>query len=256
MNSPLNQLDTVEIKVTIDPEQVKDAEDLLKLKPDEGEKRKIYFCEDAQMFSSTKQLRLLDQGVILRLRQNEDDLDDSTVKLRPAPAQISSEWRELEGLKVEGDWVGDRKVEAASFTVKQNKGEIEAVIAGERSLEKLFSKQQEQFLKMSAPIEIDLEELQVLGPVKALRWKSKTYLGLGYPIRSECWILPNGSQLLELSIRVLPDQAQAAQKEFIHYLESNSLDPNGMQETKTRVVLEFFAKELQEKRPERLAMHN
>jgi hypothetical protein len=138
MNSPLNQLDTVEIKVTIDPEQVKDAEDLLKLKPDEGERRKIYFCEDTQMFSSTKQLRLLDQGVILRLRQNENDLDDSTVKLRPAPAQISSEWREFEGFKVEGDWVGDRKVEAASFTVKQNQGEIEAVIAGERSLEKLL----------------------------------------------------------------------------------------------------------------------
>ncbi|WP_341531918.1 hypothetical protein WKK05_38630 (plasmid) [Nostoc sp. UHCC 0302] len=246
MSNSLEQLDAVEIKVTIKPEQIKVAEDLFKLKQDESEKRKIYFCEDIQTFRTTGKLQLFEHGIILRLRKNQDNPDDSTVKLRPVSSQISSEWRGIEGFKIEGDWVGDRRIESASFTTEQKQDEIEETLEGKRSLDKLFSEQQEHFLKTSAQIEIHLNNLQVLGPVKAFRWKPKLGGSLTYPIRCERWHIPDGRQLLELSIRVQPKHAQVAQEEFMQYLKDNKLDPTGVQETKTRLVLEYFANELQE----------
>jgi hypothetical protein len=245
MSTSLEQLDAVEIKVTIKPEQAKFAENLLELKQDESEKREIYFCEDIPTFHTTKKLQLFEHGIILRLRKNEDNPDDSTVKLRPVSSQISSQWRGIEGFKIEGDWVGERHVESASFSAEQKRGEIEETLRGERSLDKLFSKQQECFLKTSAQIEVRLNDLQVLGPVKAFRWKPKLSGSLTYSIRCERWHIPDGRQLLELSIRVQPEQAQVAQEQFMQYLKDNNLDPTGVQETKTRLVLEYFAKELQ-----------
>jgi hypothetical protein len=241
MSNSLNQLDAVEIKVTIKPEQIKQAENVFDLKKDEAQKCKIYFCEDMQAFHSTGTLHLLDHGIILRLRQTKDASDDSTVKLRPVSSQIATEWRGLERFKLEGDWVGDRKVESASFTVEQQQDEIESVIEGERSLDKLFSKEQERFLRTSALIEINLSSLQVLGPVQALRWQPKHIDAFPYSIRSEQWHLPDDRQLLELSIRVKPEQAQKAQAEFMQLLEENMLDSTGIQETKTRMVLELLA---------------
>jgi hypothetical protein len=248
MSNSLARLDAVEIKVTINPEQIEVAENLLELKQDESEKREIYFCEDIQTFHTTGELQLLKHGIILRLRKNQDNPDDSTVKLRPVSSQISSEWQGMEGFKIEGDWVGDRKIESASFTTEQEQGEIEETLEGKRSLDKLFSKQQERFLKTSAQIEVHLNDLQVLGPVKAFRWKPKLSGGLTYPIRCERWHIPDGRQLLELSIRVQPEQAQVAQEEFMQYLTNNKLDSTGVQETKTRLVLEFFAQKMQGKK--------
>jgi hypothetical protein len=245
MSNSLEQLDAVEIKVTIKPEQAKVAEKLLELKQDESEEREIYFCEDIQTFRTTKKLQLFEHGIILRLRKNQDNPDDSTVKLRPVSSQISSQWRGIKGFKIEGDWVGARQVESASFTTEQEQGEIEETLRGERSLDKLFSKQQERFLKTSVQIQVHLNDLQVLGPVKALRWKPKLSSSLTYPIRCERWHIPDGRQLLELSIRVQPEQAQVAQEQFMQYLKDNNLDSTGVQETKTRLVLEYFAKELQ-----------
>ncbi|MDZ8264011.1 hypothetical protein [Nostoc sp. ChiQUE01b] len=247
MSNSLDKLDTVEIKVTIKPEQIKVAENLLELKQDESEKRKIYFCEDIQTFCTPKKLQLFEHGIILRLRKNQDNPDDSTVKLRPVSSQISDQWRRIEGFKIEGDWVGDRKIESASFTTEQNQGEIEETVERKRSLDKLFSEQQEHFLKTSAEIEVHLNNLQVLGPVKAFRWKPKLGGSLTYPIRCERWDIPDGRQFLELSIRVQPEQAQVAQEQFMQYLKlkHNKLDLTGVQETKTRLVLEYFANELQ-----------
>jgi hypothetical protein len=245
MNNSLEQLDAVEIKVTIKPEEIKVAKDLLELKQDKSEERKIYFCEDIQTFRTTKKLQLFEHGIILRLRKNQDSPDDSTVKLRPVSSQISDQWRGIEGFKIEGDWVGDRKIESASFTTKQKQGEIEQTLKGKRSLDKLFCQQQERFLKTSIEIEVHLNDLQVLGPVKGFRWQPKLSGSLTYPIRCELWHIPDGRQLLELSIRVQPEQAQVAQEQFMQYLKKHTLDSTGVQETKTRLVLEFFAKELQ-----------
>ncbi len=244
MSNSLDKLDAVEIKVTIKPEQIEVAENLLELKQDESEKRKIYFCEDIQTFRTTKKLQLFEHGIILRLRKNQDNPDDSTVKLRPVSSQISDQWRGIKGFKIEGDWVGDRRIESASFTTEQNQGEIEEAFQGDRLLDKLFSKQQERFLKTSAEIEVHLNNLQVLGPVQAFRWQPKLSGGLIYPIRCERWHIPC-RQLLELSIRVQPEQAQVAQEQFMQYLKHNKLDSTGVQETKTRLVLEYFANELQ-----------
>ncbi|MEH2081861.1 MAG: hypothetical protein V7K89_18320 [Nostoc sp.] len=83
------------------------------------------------------------------------------------------------------DWVGNRRIESASFTTEQNQGEIEEAFQGDRFLDKLFSKQQERFLKTSAEIEVHFNNLQVLGSVQAFRWQPKLSGGLIYPIHCE-----------------------------------------------------------------------
>ena len=57
---------------------------------------------------------------------------------------------------------------------------------------------------------------------------------------AERWKLPDGSDLVELSIKVEPGEATAAEDDFIDYLESLGLEVGGDQQTKTRGALDFF----------------
>ncbi len=141
------RLDGIEIKVTIGADQVAAARD--EWLPDgEGDRRAIWFLEQRPAAAGPVTLPLLDAGVILRLRQNQDDEDDSTVKLRPCErSRLSDRWLEAEkgdGWKftVEQDWVGDRHVLAASLVAEQGEGEIAALRDHTRPARALFSSEQ------------------------------------------------------------------------------------------------------------------
>ncbi len=61
---------------------------------------------------------------------------------RPFPG----EWQQLDGFKLEADWVGDRAVCSVSLTDLQKRDEIDEVAKGKRAIGKLFSSDQERFL--------------------------------------------------------------------------------------------------------------
>lgn len=224
----------VELKVTVSEQRERAAADAFALTPKKGERRRIFFFD-------TQALALFERGLVLRAREVKGGEDDSTVKIRPVdPRKVSDKWGRLTGFKIEADGVGDRLIRSASLSVVQAGGEIKAVEQKLRSIKKLFSDQQESFLEVSR-VPVEFEALKVLGPVNALRWKVE-HAGLPYPITAEEWTLPDGRDLLEVSIKVPTAQAAAASAAFDSFLKGLQLKPQGGQETKTRIALEFFVK--------------
>jgi hypothetical protein len=120
-----------------------------------------------------------------------DGADDSTVKLRPvAPDRLSDRWKETEGFGVELDAVGDDAICSAN-TVEQDRGEIADTAAGRRPIRKLFSDDQESLLAEFGPADVGWDDLSVLGPEDARKWKVEP-AGLPYELRIEEWVSPTG----------------------------------------------------------------
>ena len=233
-SDPLAAMHAVEIKVTIRPDQELRAERAMEVNEDTAEVRVIYFYD-------TPKLDLFKAGIALRAKLVKGDADDSTVKFRPVQAKgVSSHWSRQKGFKLEADCVGERVVCSASLTVPQQRDEIDDVAKGKRAIEKLFSKEQEGFLSEFYKRPVDFAALRVMGPIRVLRWKLR-HKGFPHELTLEEWRLPNGDDLVEVSIKATPKKARQAQEEFDKHLRQLGLDPQGAQETKTRTALEYFA---------------
>jgi hypothetical protein len=137
---------------------------------------------------------------------------------------------------------------SASLTNLQQRGEIDGVAKGERAIGKLFSSDQERFLREFHKGPVGFEKLSVMGPVRVLRWKPK-HETFAHELTLEEWRLPNGEDLVEASIKVPPDEALKARREFDTHLRDLGLDPEGSQDTKARTALEYFASNLKEAGP-------
>ena len=234
---PIEGVAGVEIKVTIRPDQELQGLRALELDEDSAEVRVIYFYD-------TVDLDLFKAGVVLRARLVRGDDDDSTVKIRPVdPAKVPRGWTDIDGFKLEADIAGKRIVRSASLTVRQKRDEIDAAAKGQRPISKLFSKDQMRLLAEFYAHSVDFERLRPLGPIRVLCWKTR-HPGFPYGLTSEEWRLPNGEDLLEVSIKVEPDAVAEARPAFAGHLRELGLDPKGAQETKTRTALEYFARTL------------
>lgn len=224
----------VEVKVTLPKTQVAKAVSLFKLTDAKASKRAVWFYD-------TPGLDLFESGLILRARKLKNAADDSTVKLRPMlAADVDRSWFELDGFKCEEDRTGTKSVQSCSLSTVQDKGEIDDAAAGERTLDRLFTADQEDFLSDFASVDVDWSALEPLGPVDARVWKFSVR-GLKWKLTAERWLLPGGGDLLELSTKVTGAQADAAQNELVAYLKSKGFDTSARQETKTRVALETFS---------------
>ncbi len=231
-------VDGVEIKVTVRADQELQGLRSLKLDEDSAEVRVIYFFDTAK-------LELFNSGVVLRARLVKGDADDSTIKIRPIdPSKVTDSWRLKQGFKVEADRTGDQVVCSASLTAIQTHDDINAVADGKASVDSIFNKQQILFLSEFAPNPVKINDLQPLGPIRVLRWKTK-HKNYAPTLTTEEWRLPDGEDLLEVSIKVAPEEAAEAQATFYEHLRSLGLDPAGAQATKTRTALEYFSHSLQ-----------
>jgi len=235
MNTSLmTAMDAVEIKCTIRPDQELRAERAMEVDEDTADVRLIYFYD-------TPDLDLFKSGVVLRARLVKGDADDSTVKFRPVEAaSVSDDWQRSNGFKLEADWVGDRVVCSASLTDPQKRDEIDEVAKGKRAIGKLFSNDQERFLGEFYKGSVKFGDLRVMGPIRVLRWKPKDK-AFPHEVTLEEWRLPNGEEMVEVSIKSSPSEALQARKDFDAHLRGRGLDPEGAQETKTRTALEYFA---------------
>src|SRR5262249_48097044 len=153
--------------------------------------------------------------------------DESTVKFRPVEAtSIAAEWEQLKGFKLEADCFGDRVVCSASLSVPQKREEIDEVAKGRRPIDRLFSKDQQRFVSEIYKGTIDFGMLRVLGPIRVLRWKL-TQKGFPHELTLEEWRLPDGEDLVEVSIKARPQEASQAKKSFEKHLRELGLDPKG-----------------------------
>jgi hypothetical protein len=226
--------DAVEVKVTV----IEDHEALVlskfSLNRDNAERRRIFFYD-------TRDLEFFEKGVALRARDVDGDDCDSTVKIRPVePERLADKWRKKSGFKVESDAVGPKVIRSASFTSTQKRKEIDEVAKGDRAIAKLFSGDQEEFLSEMAPFSVDFAKLVPLGPVAVLRWKFKND-GLPYDLCAEEWRLPDGCDVLEVSIKAKQSQAAAAQGALNGFLVEIGIAQATRQQTKTLTALKYFA---------------
>jgi len=228
----------VEIKVTILDQEREKAIQALGLDLARAEARSIFFFDSPR-------LGLFNAGVILRARQIDGKPDDSTVKIRPVdPKTLDPQWLAADGFKLEADAAGDKVVRSASLTAVQGKDEIQQVFLRKRKINKLYTPKQEQFLAAFHPAAIALDDLAVMGPIPVLR-ESVKHPSMTYGITAESWRLPDGTELLELSIKCQCQEAGVARKIFEGFLVGLGLDPHGAQETKTRRALMCFVSRLQ-----------
>ena len=238
------RLDGIEIKVTIDGDQVTAARDRW-LSDGDGERRTIYFFEE-QVDRDRTALPLFEDGVILRAREVEEDEDDSTVKFRPCDrSRLTAEWlkagiQDDRDFKLEEDWAGNDQRLAASLGAGQREGEIAAVFADRRPVRALFSSDQER-LVVDYGRAVDWDALRIFGPVEAERWKN---VRIGpFSVFAELWEVGEALRFLELSIRTDPPEelALAEQRDFQRRIGAEGFDPDAVQEPKTKKVLEYFA---------------
>jgi hypothetical protein len=167
-------VDGVEIKVTLGAEMVERGRQAFRIGLAQAERRSIWFVERPVRHGDPAALPLLSRGVIIRIRQREGEDDDATLKLRGPEGCIDPDlWRRRTGsfgkrAKLEGK----RHLLAASLDGKIAGGRIEEVVAEQpQQVKRLLSEAQQALAEEWL---LPLEEVQLLGPVRAAKWRPGT----------------------------------------------------------------------------------
>jgi hypothetical protein len=233
----LPDLDSVELKLTVRESEQRSALEILGMDPLEAEIRQVYFFDSPG-------LELFRQGVVVRARRMQRKGGDSVIKLRPVvPAELSEQVRSSPGMLVELDAMPGGYVCSAGLKRSLDRTDVKQAVRGERPLRKLFSKQQRAFFTAHAPDGVELDSLEVLGPINVLKLK---FSPTGYQRRvvAELWTYPDYTRILELSTKCAPGEAFQVAATMRAFLSGCGVDLSGEQETKTRKALKFFAAEV------------
>lgn len=228
----LDGADSVELKLTVDPSQQRSTLASIGLDPLDAQLRIVNFFD-------TPDLKLQQAGVVVRARRVQAKGDDTVVKLRPVePAALSKKLRSQKEFGVEVDAMRGGFVCSGSFKGVAKAPIRETLLEG-RPLRKLFSKGQREFYAEHAPAGVALDDLVQLGPIFVLKLKGQP-AGLERKVVVELWSYPDGSRILELSTKCLPDEAFRVTAEVREWLESRGIGPADGQQTKTKKALTFF----------------
>jgi hypothetical protein len=224
--------DTVELKLTVPESSHRSTVTELCLDPLDAQIRQVFFFD-------TPDLALDRHGVVVRVRRVQGRGGDSVVKLRPVePAELPRELRKLPSFGVEVDAMPGGFVCSGSLKGVADNTHIRWCADGERSVRKLFTKDQRAFFAEHAPDGLALEDLSLLGPIFVLKLNTRPK-GFGRKLTTEFWIYPDGSAILELSTKCLPGEAFQVAVEATAALAKRGVDLSGEQQTKTRTALEF-----------------
>ena len=230
----LRQVDSVELKLTVPDEDRQSAAAALGVDPLNARIRQVYFFD-------TPDLALDAAGVVVRARRTQGAPDDNVIKLRPVvPDDLPRELRERKDFVVEVDAMPGKYVCSASFKGQAKAGAVMETVSGGQPLRKLFSKTQRAFFADHAPEGVGLDDLSVLGPVIALKLKVIP-AGLGRKLAVELWLYPDGSRLLEISTKGVPEEAFQLATVFKAFLLDGgfTLKPGT---SKTSSALSFFSR--------------
>ena len=79
----------------------------------------------------------------------------------------------------------------------------------------------------------------MLGPVDVHKWEIEPK---DFPseVTIEQWVLPDGSDLVDLSTKAEPGEATQTTEQFLALLSRHGIDTEGDEQTKTRAALRFF----------------
>jgi hypothetical protein len=230
--------DSVELKLTVPISDRTGAAAALGVDPLDGQLRQVYFFD-------TPDLRLYQNGLVVRARRVQRKGDDSVIKLRPVvPTELPAELRDSPSFGVEVDAMPGGFVCSGSMKRTLGSPDIKDAVLGEKPVRKLFSKEQRSLYAAHAPEGLALDDLSTLGPILVLKVKFKPE-GYDRKLVAEVWLYPDNSMILELSTKCPPREAFDVAVETRAFLTQRGVDVTGEQETKTKKALEFFAERLQ-----------
>lgn len=232
----LSGADSVELKLTLLEDRRAQVARKLGIDALDGQIRQVFFFD-------TLDLELNAAGVVVRARRRQNEMGDTTIKIRPVdPGDLPEELRSNPKFGVEVDAMPGGYVCSASFKGSADNDKIKGVaIGGAGKARKLFSKQQRAFYQEHAPESLAIDDLQILGPIPTFRVKFKSE-GYKRPMVGELWLYPDGSQVVELSTKALPSEAFQAAVEWRAFLEAREVEISGEQQTKTKTALQYFTK--------------
>jgi hypothetical protein len=234
-------MDSVELKMSVPDEQRMALADI-GIDPLGAQIRQVYFFD-------TPGLDLFKAGVVLRARRNQGDDDDTVVKLRPVePDQLPKRVRASSNFKLEMDVTRAGYVISGSMKGDRKAGTVLQALAGERVLEKLFTKEQRAFFDEFGKDCPRWPDLTALGPVNVIKLKFAVP-GLSEDMTIEQWQYPGQSPSVELSTKSAPRDAVQLAAQARKYLREHGLTSTGQQEPKTRKALEFLAARMASKQP-------
>jgi hypothetical protein len=228
--------DTVELKATVPDSDRRSVVAAFGMDPLEAQIRQVAFFD-------TLDLALNRAGVVVRARRVQAKPGDTVVKLRPVvPDSLSPALRASASFGVEVDAMPGGFVCSASMKGVATDADVKAAMAGSRPIRKVLSKEQRSFFRAHAPAGIDLDQLEMLGPINVfkLRFKPPDF---DRRIVAELWMYPDGARLLELSTKTTPAEAFEVAVATRALLGTKGVDLSAVQQTKTKTALEFFARE-------------
>jgi hypothetical protein len=226
--------DSVELTLTVPEAHHRSTAVALGMDPLEAQIRQVFFFD-------TPDLALDREGVVVRARRVQGRGDDSVVKLRPVvPDELPDRLRRSPSMVVEVDAMPGGWVCSASLKGAMGAADVNRVVAGLRSVRKLFSKEQRAFYAAHAPEGLGLDDLAILGPILVLKLNFRPE-GYDRKMVAEVWLYPDGSRILELSTKCAPADMLAVAVETRLFLHERGVDVTGEQQTKTRTALEYFA---------------
>jgi len=228
--------DTVELKATVPDTDRRSVVAALGIDPLAAQIRQVAFFD-------TLDLALNRAGVVVRARRVQARPGDTVVKLRPVvPDALSPALRASASFGVEVDAMPGGFVCSASMKGVAQDAQVKSVMAGSRSIRKLLSKEQRAFFRAHAPAGVDLDQLEVLGPITTFKLKFKP-ADFDRRIVAELWMYPDGTRLLELSTKTTPAEAFEVAAATRALLGRKGVDLSAAQQTKTKTALEFFSAE-------------
>jgi hypothetical protein len=199
-------------------------------------------------FFDTPDLALNRAGMAVRARRTQGGTADTVIKIRPVdPAKLDKKLRALEEFKIEVDAMPGGYVCSASFKGDCSSQEVLDVTAGTLPLRKIFSKEQRAFYDAHAPAGLTMDKLVVLGPTFLLKGKYQPK-DFDRRIVIEMWLYPDGSRIMEISTKCLPEEAFQVGTEFKAYLAGHGIVLGKDQSAKTKTTLEFFSARLRKEK--------
>jgi hypothetical protein len=233
----IKDADSVELKLTVPEQDQRATVAALGIDPLDSQIRQVFFFD-------TPDLALDKHGIVVRARRVQKKGDDSVVKLRPiVPQELSARVRRSPSFGVEVDAMPGGFVCSGSLKRALEPTAVQAVVSGQSSLRKLFSKEQRAFFATHGPDGIELDDLAILGPIFVLKVKYAP-VAFARKLVAELWMYPDDSRILELSTKCAPTEAFQVAAEARAYLTERGVNLGGEQQTKTRTALEFFSKRL------------
>ncbi len=163
--------DAVEIKCTLSDTSLDSAMTSLHL-GDPDRKREIWFFDSID--STQQRPRLFHAGIILRLRRKKDGPGESTLKLRPARAELLiGDFRAGAGhfgerYSVEWDWANDKVLAASMDAVVDREAADEMV--HEPTADRFSVDQLRLLHEAGTPPPHPFADIRAVGPIASKRW--------------------------------------------------------------------------------------